>query len=95
MKTTRAMKLMLRPGSAGLVTMSLTGQLDEQTIERRRTLLGLTSLWVRPGPLRVALSADSAGSWAWSEDWTEALADVASGYELRFVLPGGHCRGGR
>lgn len=82
------MKLLLRPESCGLVTMSLTGRVDEETLQDRRSLLGLTSLLVRPEPLRVALSADDSGSWRWAEDWTDALTDVVGGYELRFVERG-------
>lgn len=92
MEPTKAVKLVLRPGSDGRVTMSLTGGVHESTMEGRRRLLGLTSLWARPEPLRVALSADASGSWCWAEEWTEALADVVGGYELRFVSRGAYGR---
>lgn len=81
---------MLTPGKDGLVRMSLVGNLHEETVRARATLLGLTSLWARPEPLRVALSADAAGSWQWAEAWTDALEDmVVEGYEVRFVSRGG------
>ena len=83
--TTSAMKLMLRPGNGGLVMLSLTGTLRDVSTQQRRSLLGLTSLWAQPEPLLVAVSADESGSWAWAEAWTEALADMTGGYELRFV----------
>lgn len=83
--TTRAMKLVLRPGHGGLVMMSLTGKLQDVSIQHRRSLMGLTSLWAQPELLHVAVSADESGSWSWAESWTEALADVSGGYELRFA----------
>lgn len=46
-------------------------------------------MWARPGPLRVAFSADASGSWCWAKEWTEALADVVGDYEVRFVFQGG------
>lgn len=60
----------------------------ETSLEARRSLLGLTSLWVKPEPLRVALCADERGSWAWADGWTDALS-VVGGYEVRFVVRGG------
>ena len=83
--TTSAMKLMLRPGSGGLVMLSLSGTLQDVSIQHCRSLLGLTSLWAQREPLLVAVSADESGSWAWAEAWTGALADVTGGYELRFA----------
>ena len=66
--------------------LSFAGLLSgEMTVERRRRLLGLLSLWTQPEPLRVAIFADAWGSWEWAEEWTDALKDVASGFELSFV----------
>lgn len=73
MKTTRAMTLLLKPRLDERVKLSLTGTVLETSLEARRSLLGLTSLWVRPEPLRVALCADERGSWAWADGWTDAL----------------------
>lgn len=87
--TTRAVTLLLKPESDGQVSLSLTGRVDEQTMQSRARLLGLTSLWARPEPLRVAFSADASGSWCWAKEWTEALADVVGDYEVRFVFQGG------
>lgn len=89
MKTTRAVTLVLTPELDGRVRLSLTGTVLETTWESRRRLLGLTSLWARPAPLRVALCADERGSWAWADGWTDALSDVVGGYEVRFVVRGG------
>lgn len=83
--TTSATKLALRPGHGGLVLMSLTARLQALSAQHRRSLMGLTSLSAQPELLRVAASADESGSWAWAESWTEALADVTGGYELRFA----------
>lgn len=91
--TTRAVTLLLRPESDGGVRLSLTGRVREPTMQGRARLLGLTSLWARPEPLRVALSADASGSWCWAEEWTEALTDVVGDYEVRFVTrEAGHGR---
>jgi hypothetical protein len=83
--TTSAMKLVLRPGHGGVVRMSLTAKLQDVSAQHRRSLMEFTSLWAQPELLRVAVSADESGSWAWAESWTEALADVTGGYELRFA----------
>ncbi|MBE2247917.1 MAG: hypothetical protein IAE78_00120 [Myxococcus sp.] len=89
MKTTRTLTLLLKPGLDERVKLSLTGTVLETSLEARRSLLGLTSLWVRPEPLRVALCADERGSWAWADGWTDALNDVVGGYEVRFIVHGG------
>jgi len=89
MKTIRTMKLVLTPVNDGLVTMSLSGRVSEETAGRRSSLLWVTSLWARPEPLRVVFSADAMGNWSWSAPWTEALAEGAPNYEVRFALRGG------
>jgi len=89
MKTTRAVTLVLKPELGERVRLSLTGTVLETTLEGRRRLLGLTSLWARPEPLRVALCADERDSWAWADGWTDALSDIVGGYEVRFIVRGG------
>jgi hypothetical protein len=89
METTRPMTLVVTPGLDERVKLALTGTVLEATWESRRQLLGLTSLWARPEPLRIALCADEKGSWEWADGWTDALRDVVGGYEVRFVVRGG------
>lgn len=94
MKTIRGMRLVLTPVSDGRVMMSLSGRVNEDSPQRRLSLLWVTSLWARPEPLHVALSADAKGNWSWAEPWTEALADAVGDYEVSFALRGG-ARGNR
>lgn len=89
MKAIREMKLVLTPVNDGQVAMSLSGHVSEESIGRRSSLLWLTSLWVRPEPLRVVFSADAMGNWCWAAPWTEALAEGAVDYEVRFAWRGG------
>jgi hypothetical protein len=94
MKTNRAMKLVLTPVSDGLLTMLLSGRVNEEAIQPRSSLLWVSSLWARPKPLRVVFSADAKGKWAWSAPWTEALArETVGDYEVDFALRG--ARGSR
>lgn len=90
MKNLSPLTLQLSPtGHDKHLRLSFAGMLsDERTQESRRQLLGLLALWSRPGPLRVALSADESGGWWWAERWTAALEDVVGGIEVRFVVPG-------
>jgi hypothetical protein len=77
------------PGSDKHLRLSFTGTLsDERSQESRRRLLGLSALWCSPEPLRVVLSADESGAWAWAERWATALEDVVGGTEVRFVVRG-------
>jgi len=87
----RPLTLQLSPtGHDKHLRLSFTGTLsDERTQDNRRRLLGLSSLWSSPEPLRVVLSADESGSWSWAEPWTAALEDVVGGVEVRFVMRGG------
>lgn len=93
MKTIQEVTLAMKPENDGRARFSLTGRVPELTAQGRSRLLALTSSWARPEALRVVLSADERGSWAWSERWTDALSDVVGGYEVRFVVRGsGHGR---
>lgn len=87
--TTRALTLRLKPENDGRVSLSLTGRVHEEKMHGRASLLAMASLWVRPEPLSVVLSADTSGSWCWAEDWMDALLDEVGGCEVRFVSRGG------
>lgn len=93
MNRIQAVTLAMKPERDGRVRFSLTGKVHDLTPQRRSRLLGLTSSWASPETLRVVLCADERGGWAWSEQWTDALSEVAGGYEVRFTMRGsGHGR---